>query len=192
MAARAAGNDQAGPAGTRLKRDHGRLKRVATGGKTWSDEAEAVFLDALAASSNVSYAAQQSGFSQMTPYYHRRRDAAFAARWDAALAHGYARVEFALVRAAADSMEGVHWDDSRPIPKMSVAEAMNLLAIHRRRVEHRARGTPLDPRTLDQLRASLIRKVEAIRAARAAGLAGVPGVSHEGPETRPSTGSGLR
>lgn len=63
---------------------------IRTTGKRWSEEAEAVFLDHLAATCNVSIAAAACGFTRFTAYKRRRRDPGFARRWDEALAEGAA------------------------------------------------------------------------------------------------------
>lgn len=51
------------------------------------------FIDALAATCNVRIAAEAAGVRLSTPYAARRRDPAFAERWDEALAIGYQRLE---------------------------------------------------------------------------------------------------
>lgn len=158
-----------GPAGTIHRYAEGsRAKLIRTSGARWSDEAEEIFIDALAATCNVTAAAEACGFTTEAIYRRRRRHADFAAKWDAAARQGYARIEMALVRTAADTLEGLEITD-HPIPKMTVAEAMNLLKLHRAtagdgkgyRFGHHAR-----PRPLEELREGILRKVEAIKAAR--------------------------
>ena len=80
---------------------------VRSRGERWTDAAEAVFLDHLAASCNITAAAEASGFTTFSAYRRRRRDAAFAQRWQAALEQGYVRIEMALVRRAAEALEGL-------------------------------------------------------------------------------------
>ena len=75
-------------------------------GKRWSEEAEAVFLDHLAASCNVTVSAKEAGFSPEAIYRRRRNDPAFAQRWQAALEQGYARIEALLVQRATEALEG--------------------------------------------------------------------------------------
>src|SRR5687767_12423732 len=95
-------------------------QRIASTGRRWTDEAEAQFLDSLAASCNVTLSAQAAGFSKEAIYRRRRTDAGFAARWQAALEQGYARIEIALVRRAADALEGFAPDPDTPFPEMTV------------------------------------------------------------------------
>ena len=137
---------------------------VRTAGRRWSDEAEALFLDRLAASCNVTYAAEATGFSREAIYRRRRTDPAFAERWQAALEQGYARIEMALVRRAADALEGFAPDPDTPIPHMTVQDAIAVLKLHAPAVkgEGRAPGWRARPRSLDEMRESILRKLEAI------------------------------
>ncbi len=169
MAARSPSNTKRGPKGTTIRYEHGRVKVVATRGHRWSDAAETLFLDALAASANVTSAAEAAGFSTVAIYARRRRDAAFAARWAAAVQEGVARLEVALVRAAADTMEGLEFDSDAPIPRMTVAEATNLWRLHRDQAAGRRDSHPgpaVRLRTMDELRDGIVRKIEAIKATR--------------------------
>jgi hypothetical protein len=156
-------------AGSRVRiGPNGKVMRVKTGGWQWSEEAEEVFFDHLAATCNVTAAAAAVGFTTPTVYRLRRMRPEFAARWPVALEQGYAKLEMALLQAANDSLEGVVFDDSRAIPKMTVEQAMNVLRAHRNEVsgsERRGPGAHARRRTLDEVRDSILRKVEAIRRA---------------------------
>jgi hypothetical protein len=164
-----------GPAGSRVRRysKTGRAMRVETGGRQWSDEAETLFFDHLAASCNVTTSAAAAGFAHTTVYRYRLTRPEFAARWQAALCQGYARLELALLNAALETVGDVDvaasFDADRPIPKMSVDQAMDLLRRHHRI----AGGVPVvgeraRRRSLEEVRASILRKVEAIRIVDAA------------------------
>jgi hypothetical protein len=143
---------------------------IRSTGKRWSEEAEAVFLDHLAASCNVSVAAAAAGFTRFTTYKRRRRDPGFAKRWQAALEQGYARIETLLVQRAIEVLEGFEPDPDTPIPVMTVKDAQSLLGVHRRSVEGgpRSRREWARPRSLDEMRDSILRKLEVIEAARRA------------------------
>lgn len=146
----------------------GRGMRVKTGGAQWNDAAEAEFFDQLAASANVRLSAEAVGFTTFTVYRQRRMRPDFAAKWKVAVAQGYARLELALLQAAIDSIEDVTFDGERPIPKMTVEQAMNVLRAHRHELAGEGRrgpGNPARRRTLDEVRASILKKVRAIRAA---------------------------
>lgn len=160
----------AGPAGSRVRYGPtGRAQRVKTGGHQWSDEAEEEFFDHLAATCNVCSSAAAVGFTTFTVYRQRRMRADFAARWQAALDQGYARLEMALVQTAADSIEGLEFDAERPIPRMTAEQAMNVLRAHRNEVRgdgRRGPGVRYGPPALDAVRASIEKKVRAIKTAR--------------------------
>ena len=163
----------AGPSGTVL-RASGKdgPQRIASSGKRWTDEAEARFLDQLAASCNVTLAAQAAGFSKEAIYQRRRRDAGFAARWQAALEQGYARIEILLVERATQALEGTPPDPDTPIPVMTVHDAIAVLQLHRAAVkgEGPRPGWRPRPRSLDEVRDAILTRLEAIEAARRAGV----------------------
>ncbi|HEX4693984.1 hypothetical protein [Sphingomonas sp.] len=161
---------------TRVKHGKDGPQVVTITGHRWTDEAEAKFLDHLAASCNVTAAAAACGFSKEAIYRRRSADPVFAERWQAALAQGYARIEMALVGRAADAMEGLVPDPDTPIPEMTVRDAIAVLGLHRASVkgEGRRPGWRARPRSLDQVRESILTKLEAIEAARRALPAPVP------------------
>jgi hypothetical protein len=137
---------------------------IRSKGDRWTQEAEAAFLDYLAASCNVLASCEAAGFCNTSVYKRRREDAAFAERWQAALEQGYARIEMALVQRAADALEGFKPDPDTPIPVMTVEQALKVLERHRATVE---RGPPsrrrwTRPRTLDEVSDSIMRKLATI------------------------------
>jgi len=160
-----------GPEGTILRaggKDGPQI--IASKGKRWTDAAEEIFLDSLAASCNVTLSAKACGFSREAIYRRRRRDPRFAGLWQTALAQGYARLEAALVRAAIDTMEGRAPDPDSPIPPMSARDAITLLKFHRDSVHgagHRP-GWRGRPRSLDEVKQSILRKFAALDRARGA------------------------
>lgn len=143
----------------------------ASGAKRFTPEAQAVFLDHLAASCNVSWASAQAGISTVTAYNHRRTDAGFARGWEEALRHGYVRLETELVGTAIEYAARLRSDEDLPLKHMSVREAIALLHRHggagggpnARGGRFRAR-----PRPLEEARDSILAKLEAIEAARRA------------------------
>jgi hypothetical protein len=142
---------------------------VKTGGYQWSDEAEEAFFDRLAASCNVRASAASVGFTAFTVYRQRRMRPDFALKWQAALEQGYARLEMALLEAANDTLACVAFDAERPIPKMSVEQAMNVLRAHRHEVRGDGKAGPGHlpvPPALEAVRARIEKKVRAIKAAR--------------------------
>lgn len=158
------GKGEVRQAGTTVRGGKDGPQIVRSEGARWTDDDEAVFLDHLAASCNVSLSAEAAGFSRFELYKRRRRDPAFAKRWQAALAQGYARIEAALVRRAIDALEGLSPDPDTPIPTMTVEQAMKVLDGHRNTVEGgpRSRRQWTRPRSLDEVRDSILAKLEAI------------------------------
>jgi hypothetical protein len=155
-----------GPQGTQLQLGRHGPQRVTTRGHRWSDEAETLFLDHLAATANIIASAKACGFSTQALYARRRTDPAFQRRWDVALAHGYAHIEALLVQRAIEALEGYAPDPDTPIiiRDMTVKDALILLGHHRRTIEGgpRSRRQWARPRTLDEMRDSILRKLEAI------------------------------
>jgi hypothetical protein len=165
----------------------GRMMRVKHSGWFWNEDVEELFFDHLAANGNVTAAADAAGFCTPTVYRMRRRRPDFAARWQVALEQGYARLEIALLEAANDSLADRPFDEERPIPKMTVEQAMNVLRAHRNAIAGKGRDGPgrsLRTRTLDEVRASIERKVRAIRLKGEA--TSDPTAAREGEEEYPS------
>ena len=164
-----------GPSGTRIRasgKDGPQI--IHSKGKRWTDEAEKLFLDHLAASCNVTASAATAGFSTVAIYNRRRADPDFAARWNAALDQGYARIEMLLVQRSGQLLEGYVPDPGSPLAAMTVKEAINVLQLHRAAVKGdgaRAPGWRARPRSLDEMRDSILAKLEAIESQRLARLA---------------------
>ena len=161
--------NRSGPAGgnTRAGGKDG-PQRIHSKGKRWTDAAEAIFLDALAASCNVRWAAAQCGFSTVALYARRRRDPAFAAKWQDALVQGWFRLEAGLVAAAIATIEGRTPDPDFPSPPMTVADVIAVLKLHRATVhgEGKSPGWRGRPRSLDEVRQSILAKLAAFDRAR--------------------------
>jgi hypothetical protein len=154
-----------GPEGTVMRaggKDGPQL--IRSKGDRWTEVAEAAFLDHLAASCNVLASCEAAGFCNTSVYKRRREDAGFAQRWQAALEQGYLRIEMALVRRAADALEGFAPDPDTPIPTMTVEQAIKVLDRHRATVEGgpRSKRNWTRPRSLDEVSESIMRKLRAI------------------------------
>lgn len=83
------------------------------------------FLQALAATSNVTASAAKAGVSPSRAYKVRRESAAFAAQWRAALHEGYEHLEMEVL---------AYLRGNDPERKLDVANAIRLLAAHRQTV----------------------------------------------------------
>ncbi len=161
-------------------RPTGRVVRPEKNGKTktirararWSEAAEEAFLAELAATCNVSAAAEAAGFSTTAIYNRRMRWPGFAQAWADALEQGYARLEAMMLQQATDSLRSQPIDGARPAPAVSFDQGLNLLKLHRASVRggaaqkyaHRER-----PRDIEEVRASILGKMDALeRVARKA------------------------
>jgi hypothetical protein len=155
-----------GPCGTQVR---------STKGHRWSEEAETLFLDQLAATCNVTLAGEACGFTHAALYRRRRTDSAFMQRWDAALAQGYAHLESLLIRRACDALEGVAPDPAAAviIPEVTVRDALTILGHHHRAIAGRPRSRRewARRRPFGEARDSILRKLEAIERARRAAQA---------------------
>jgi len=174
------------------RRRSGTILRHARGGHVkrircvsqWSEQAEELFLDVLAATCNVSLAAAEAGVGHTSVYRQRRLRPDFARKWQAVLEQSYERLDMALIEAANAAIEGALPGGDRPFPAMTVDQAIRLLQLHRTSVTGAGRrpgwkGGPT--RGFDHYRASIQRKLEAIRNARH-GDAGDRGDGGEGGE----------
>lgn len=94
------------------------------------------FLDALAATYNVTAAAEAASLSTSAIYRQRREDPAFARRWYAALAEGYDNLEMELLGRlrAGESSESSSGAASAKAPKFDTATALLCLTAHRESV----------------------------------------------------------
>ena len=156
----------------------------------WTKARRQLFLDTLAQTCNVGLAARTAGVARHTPYALRRRDAAFAALWQEALASGYDRLEEALLGHALQNINDIvvaerdcdmFWrngeigrDPDDPIrtpdaPRASdgtVRLALALLDRHRKTVEGNgslARGPrKTAPATAEATDAALRKKLDAL------------------------------
>ena len=175
MATRKSG--RRGPAGT-IRRSGGKdgAQLVRSGGARWTDQAEELFLDHLGATNNFTAAAEVAGFSRESIYARARRDPGFHERMQAARSLGYGRVEEALARAAEDFLAGKAPDPDSPFPPMTVQDAIAILKLHRPSVtgEGRRPGWRGRPRSLDEVKASILRKLSAIERHRKAQGEGSP------------------
>jgi hypothetical protein len=101
-----------------------RTKRATSDGPR--PQWRAIFLQALAETSNVSASAAKAKVPTARVYKARREEAAFAADWRAALREGYDNLEIELLG---------HLRNPDPSRKMEVGAAVRLLNAHRATVE---------------------------------------------------------
>ena len=147
----------------------GRAKRVYSPQmKRWNAVTERRFLDALAASGNVKWAAKEAGIAEYTPGRHRRNRPEFALKWAAALDNAYAMLEFELVTAARHAISRLDFPAELKIKPMSAADAIRVLSIYKASLarDGRMAGPEALPKDMEDVREEILRKVKAIRNAR--------------------------
>ncbi|MCM8730737.1 hypothetical protein ACFO8O_07115 [Hephaestia sp. GCM10023244] len=114
----------------------GRLQLRRPGGRRRLTPAhQQAFLAALSATANVRLSAAAAGFTHAAFYAHRRHNPGFAREWRLALQIGYERLEQALLESylpAAYEDDAWRHNDPPPIPRMTAAEALQLLYLHQK------------------------------------------------------------
>ncbi len=138
----------------------------------WTARTERRFLAAAGATVNVKAACAEIGKSFGSAYAHRHRWPGFARRWDDTLDTATDMLEERLYERA----ENIFAEPEPPLPEppalpaMTVAEAIHLLHLQQRRMLELGRkpGRWRRPRTLDEVRESILAKFSVI--ARKRGL----------------------
>jgi hypothetical protein len=142
--------------------------------KQWTPRVEDRFLQVLGATCNVKAACAEIGLTPASAYGHRERWPAFARRWEAAIAEGYARIEAALMANGENLFSSPDLPPEAPMPPMSVEQAIHILHMHKNEVREIG-GRPgrwRRPRTLDEVRPSLLGKLAAVAYESGLGAAG--------------------
>lgn len=159
---RGTGSGGGGGAGRRVQIARARLRQ-------WSARTEKRFLATLAATCNVKAACAEVGLTAASAYNHRKRWPVFARQWDAAIDFGHTLLECRLLEAGANLFSDEEPLGPAPLREMTAAQAIHLLHMHK----HRARGIGKPPGRMerapdmDEVRASILRKIAAIKRARA-------------------------
>lgn len=139
----------------------------------WTPSGEARFLAVLAATCNVKAACTAVGMSTTSAYAHRQRWSRFARLWDEAVRDGYARIEAALVENCCNLFSAPEHPPEIDMGPITVEQAIRIVQLHRNEVHGvgRKAGRWRRPRALDEVKASILRKLEAIERARGLGEA---------------------
>jgi hypothetical protein len=139
---------------------------IAQSPRRWTGAKEKRFLRTLSVTANVTLAAEEAGVSARACYWQRTRRPGFARRWDAALEEGVMTVEMQLIRDATRIVEDDDIFDEEPRPIMSYTDAILLVAQHKRRMARDVRlgGHPRREVDIEDVRASVLRKVRAFQA----------------------------
>lgn len=137
---------------------------VRTGDHRIGEAEVETFLGHLAATCNATLSARLAGFSREAFYHRRQKDPALDQRWTDAVAFGYGRVEEIVLRTAEAILEGRPPPPDSPLREMTMRDAIHILQLYRGTVTGRGkvarrRGRP---RSLDEVKASILRKINAI------------------------------
>lgn len=150
------------------KREGSQIVRAGEG--RWSPEIEADFFAWMAAGFGVNHSARQVGFSTTALYKRRRQDPDFAARWAAVREEGLARNDGLLIDAVPRALDPEVMEAAEGLPRPTIAEAIQIQRLYRRQGEEggpRGRSAwPARPRSLDEMRDSIIKKLSAIARVR--------------------------
>jgi len=148
---------------------HGRHIQIARARvKQWSPRSEDRFIATLAATCNVRASCAEVGISVPSAYKHRDRWPAFARRWDMAIADGYTRIEIALIEHGGNMFSAPEQPAQATMPPMNVEQAIHVMHMYKNRMRGIGKrpGYWRRPRTLDEVRDSILKKLSAIAAAR--------------------------
>jgi hypothetical protein len=150
----------------------GRPQLAAARASDWNEDKEAVFFAELGATLNVTAASRAAGFASKTAWARRRIDAAFKRRWDAVMEDGTHRLELRLMELAARDIGALAEDDAAAADALAEARAPDpelakwLLKFRQGGRKPQRRGLPWAEPDIEDIRAEILRKVEAIEKAR--------------------------
>ncbi len=161
----------------------------------WTPRTEETFLQALAMTCNVKMACAATGLSVPSAYVRRSKWPDFAAKWQASLEAGYERLEEAMLSNAVNTLSGMpDLSPEAPLAPMGINDAIQLLRLHKFSVrgEGNRPGLRRKWKSLDDVRASIVRKLELIERAaarearRTAAAAEAKRAGDDHPESRPA------
>lgn len=100
----------------------------------WTKRKQAVFLDVVRSTGNVSAGARAAGVLRAQVYSHRRKDKAFRAAWDSALQGALDDLEGALRRRAVDGVEkAVYYGGKKCGASVSYSDNLGMFLLRGRR-----------------------------------------------------------
>ena len=134
--------------------------------KQWSPRVEKRFLETLSATCNVKAACAEVGLTPASAYAHKKRWQGFADRWKQALEDGYTQLEAGLIFAAGNFLSGE--PEVGPITGVTMTHALEIWEARERQkkaqsARRRSRNWWVREPSIEEVRAELLRKVEAIK-----------------------------
>jgi hypothetical protein len=146
------------------KREGTQIVRAGEG--RWTPEAEEIFFAWLGAGHGVRRAAKEAGFSTNAVYARRRLHPDFAARWAEAKGDGLERNDLLLIDSVQWSLDPEAVEAAENLPRPTIAEAIRIQRLYRQGGESGVggggRAWPARPRSLDEVRDSILTKLGAI------------------------------
>lgn len=106
------------------------------GGTTWTKRKQAVFLDVIRTTGNVSAGARAAAVPRTLAYSQRRKDRAFKAEWDSALEDALDDLEGALRKRAVEGVEkAVYYGGKECGSNVSYSDNLGMFLLRGRRKE---------------------------------------------------------
>ena len=146
-------------------RTGGGAELVRAGEGRWTPEAEEVFFAWLGAGWGVRRAAKEAGFSTSAVYERRRLHADFADRWAQVKSDALERNDMLVIDSVQWALDPEAVEAAENVPRPTIAEAIRIQRLYRRGGESGGSGGrawPARPRSLDEVRESILTKLGAI------------------------------
>lgn len=110
------------------------LKGLDNRGMKWTKRKQAIFLDVVRTTGNVSAGARAAGVLRAQVYRQRRKDQAFRAEWDSALQGALDDLEGALRRRAVDGVEkAIYYGGKQCGANVSYSDNLGMFLLRGRR-----------------------------------------------------------
>ena len=148
---------------------NGRLQIVAVGAGRWTGLTEQKFFASLRVTGNMSASARAAGFTPETVWERRRQWPAFAAAIEAVLEEAEVELEFRLAKLGNDVAPSAAGRSEAPPARRSIPNSRSNSSNGARRSARAAAGAGAATatsreRTIEEVRASILRKLDAIEA----------------------------
>jgi hypothetical protein len=116
----------------------GKVRRVGFG--RWSKRKEAIFFEELAATANVSLAAEAAGVSPNAVFARRLKHPLFAAKWEAVVRTAKASIDLYLIEETRKTFDPGTLDTATVTPKVTIDQAIRISQLNAPKS-----GLPADP-----------------------------------------------
>lgn len=172
----------------------------------WTKRKQAVFLDVVRATGNISAGARAASLTAAQAYSHRKKDQAFRAAWDSALQGALDDLEGALRRCAVDGVEkAIYYGGKQCGASVTYSDNLGMFLLRGRRKDIFGDGRPAsavsetpgaavaDASPRERLLAKLLLMSQAHRGMDSGGQSGAPDQAgaESGLETGPAANPDL-